>query len=405
MVCICRKWLQQLWNWIGQTSGENGEQQLQQKQQQQHVWKQQQHLAPKGQDALLPFVGLPIVPLCDGGLAPLTPSHSCTLVNIRSGKAGLADASFLTTLQALGLEVLDDDSFSLPLRDRQQQKDKLLLVPGYCHSGDAAGILNALRIVALQSLTRPPASAATAATTSRATTTVFVPNRVLNEAEVLEVRLMFSRRMESLTVNQRRSLRATLLKDSELSQSMKNGGRSSDGITLKQILTWLPIYESAASAVLNDGAQSAVLALSSTQSVPTGYILPPFQDLAGALCVRKSLSELVSYFVAPQRIDPKVLSAKFLSNRHSAESRVLINFLGVSEMQPSEAYRFHILPTIAAHEPSLRDSVVLQMLHNLPNLIQNDKSFQEFVAQVSFLPNVKVRVRLRTEERTESRVR
>lgn len=348
-------------------------------------------MAPKGQDALLPFIGLPIVPLCSGRLASLSPSHSCTLLNLRSGKAGPMEASFRNTLQALGLELVDDDSFSLPLRDRQQQKDKLLLVPGYCHSGDAAGILAALRIVALQSLARPSPTAAAVAGGGR-TNAVLAPNRVLNMNEVLEVRLMFAGRMAGLTVKQRRALRGFLLKDPELPQTIKDGGRSSDGVTLKQILSWLPLYESAASAVSNDASESAVLAaLSSTQSLAIGHTLPPFQDLAGPLCAQNTSSDLVSFYMAPNRIEPKVLSAKFLANRHSAESRVMRDHLGVGEMQPTEAYQFYILPTIASHEPALRDAVVLQMLQNLPNLIQTDKSFQDFLGQVSFLPNRRVR--------------
>lgn len=370
----CREWLQQLWNWLGKSPGQ-----------------QQQQFMCKGQNPLQMFICLPIVPLVGGCLAPLTLVHSCTLVSVWAHRVGSSNGDLHKALQALGLELVDSNSFNLLAQNMLQQEGEILLVPEYCHPGDPVGVLTALKIVALQSLAVSPQRAAAPGSVDRAAATLPGRNQPLDESEVLEVRQMFARRMAGLTVSQRRILRVFLLQDAGLSQTLRDQAQSSDSVTFQQVLTWIPFYEGAASVSVNNAFESAVRSELSLE-LPSSSIntLPSFQDLAGPLCVQQPSTCLVTYYIAREVISTRALPSQFLADVQTAETQFMLEHLGVKEMQPTDVYRLFILPNIAFYEPGLRDQVVLQMLLDLPNLIQGDADFEGFLRHVSFLPNRRV---------------
>lgn len=371
---IHREWLQQLWNWLGKMSGQQ---------------QQQQHVVCKGKGHLQLFVGLPIVPLVGGCLAPLTPVQSCTLVSVSAHRVGSSDCELHHALQALGLELVDSNSFNLLNQNMPQQEEEIWLVPEYCHPRDPVGVLTALRIVALQTLAASLQNASEPGTVGRTAATLLARNQPLSESEVLEVRHMFVGRMAGLTVSQRRILRGFLLQDAGLSETMRDQAESSQSVTFQQVLTWLPFYEGAALVCMNDAFESAVQSAIPLEILPSST-LPCFQDLAGPLYVSHSSTCVPCYYIAPEAISAAALPPQFVADIQTAETQFMLEHLGVKEMQATDVYRLYILPNITSYEPGLRDQVVLHMLLNLPNLIQADANFEGFLRHVSFLPNRRV---------------
>ncbi|KAK9808692.1 hypothetical protein WJX72_002029 [[Myrmecia] bisecta] len=91
-------------------------------------------------------------------------------------------------------------------------------------------------------------------------------------------------------------------------------------------------------------------------------------------------------YLAPAGVQEEVLDGKFLVVDGEAERQTLTAVLGVQQLARVEYYRDHILPRIGQLAPPLRDTVMLDLLHQLSSLLDEDASFAAALRSMCFVP-------------------
>lgn len=298
--------------------------------------------------ALHLFVGFPIVPVTGNKLATLQHLQSSNIVAATSEWT----PDLQRVLQALDCEILDTSGrFVLPQ------------LPEFVHAGSGPGILNclttALRIAPSQDSDRTH-SAKGALSNSRSS--VLKSTTCLQQPD--------ASRVESLATADKVLLRRLLLQERWFAiQAQKDRGLTSAAL---QLLKQLPIYESAAAPMLSaDSEQSPVQAESSADSN------------SQAMFVNLSCT----CYIAPPDIHPAVLDHSFIKAEGDGARKVLTKVLGVVNLTSAAIYKQFILPQLSSYPPAVRNAAMLQMLHNLPTLLQQDKGMQVVLQDTAFVPN------------------
>jgi sacsin len=365
----CREWLQLLWQWL------------------------QAH-AP-----LAPFVGLPLLPIDGGRLAPLgdisassavLPPSATALQAMEAGTpaahahatpaaamAAAADgprqaagepaaAQLSGLLTQLGLALVDTHAFELPLQ---------LLLRSHVHRFDGPGLLAALfnasaatqKVQAHTPQTASPQPAAgdgstpggaAAAPSSQGSARSGGPLSVVMAARVsalvAEDKMLLRRVLAS-----ERCMTALQLQQQQAGQAGSSGAH--DPRILLQLLASLPIYTSGRGYAHPPAATALAspVAAAVAGAPPQQQQQPQFMALVGNCCL------------VPPGVDPRVvgaLSSGFVVAGSEGEAKVLSQYLGVMAPPAAEVYRSHVLPSLASLPPHLRDMAVRGLLLVLPQL-------------------------------------
>ncbi|EFJ44918.1 hypothetical protein VOLCADRAFT_118510 [Volvox carteri f. nagariensis] len=382
---VDREWLQLLWRWLA-THG-----------------------------SLPCFVGLPLLPILGGRLAPFADAASSIsvlppaevvqraaagaggrVVSTADGGVGAAAdraAQLAELLTQLGLQIVDLETFpDLPVSE--------LLRGGHVHRCDGPGILAALQRL----------SAATHHPQAGRTTQAPVPQPAgggppidgVGEQPASDgngrgrpvLSAGLAARVTALAAADKHLLRSILLTEDCLtaltasgpSRSATSAGKpalpQAEARGLLQLLAALPIYESAKGA---GAAATAAAAAGSSGGSGLQAAEPVFMALhgSGGTC-----------FLAPHGVDVRVLGSLhgsiFVVAASEAEGRLMVTYLGVRAITAAEAFRHHVLPGLVLLPGELRNATVLDMLRGLPQLSAQDRGFGAWLAQVPFVPNNKV---------------
>ncbi|KXZ55127.1 hypothetical protein GPECTOR_3g279 [Gonium pectorale] len=355
------------------------------------------------------FLGMPLLPILGGRLAPLAdysastailPPPASFLLTVRPSaayettlpggggalpppEAAEAEpaAQLSDVLTQLGLQIVDTAHFpDLPVPE--------LLRGGHLHACDGPGVLAALQRLSL----------AIAQRQGRAS----VGGSGLTEggggggSAAGGLPLGFAARISALPPSDKRLLRSLLLTEDclgVLSGAPQRAGGSaacaparlppSEARSLLQLLAALPIFEAAAAPVAAASSGAGV----GGAAAPEPRFVPLLAAGGGG-----------GVMLAPPGVDARILgslSGVFVLAGSEAEGRLLVAHLGVRPVSAAEAYRrvataaSHVLPVLSSLPPELRDAAVLGVLRGLPQLGAQDRSFAAWLAQVPFVPNNK----------------
>ncbi|GLC59948.1 hypothetical protein PLESTB_001557000 [Pleodorina starrii] len=373
---VDRDWLQLLWRWLAT------------------------------HEPLSCFLGLPLLPILGGRLAPLADAASCTAIlppspeGPRQASAAAAEggggggggaaaaaaadpaAQLSELLTQLGLQILDLVSFSeLPVGD--------LIRGSHVHRCDGPGILAALQRLSAATQQHPQAGRATGSAAAAAAGSADGADEGAARGGRSVLSAGLTARVAALAAADKRLLRSGLLTEECLTAlaaaaagQFRGGGGGAAGRpppsqaearALVQLLAALPIYESARGAAAGGGGAMAAAAAAAE---------PRFMSLYGS----------GTCFLAPAGVDVRVLgavSSGFVVATSEAEGRLMVSYLGVRAVTAAETYRSHVLPALASLPAELRNAAVLGVLRGLPQLSSQDRGFGAWLAQVPFVPNNK----------------
>lgn len=89
----------------------------------------------------------------------------------------------------------------------------------------------------------------------------------------------------------------------------------------------------------------------------------------------------------PVDIPEYFLGGEFVMCSLHSEEDILTRFYGIDRMQKTYFYKNHIFNRLNELEPGSRDSIMLSILNELPQLCVSDSSFKEFLRSLEFVPN------------------
>ncbi|XP_075490038.1 uncharacterized protein LOC142528761 isoform X2 [Primulina tabacum] len=79
---------------------------------------------------------------------------------------------------------------------------------------------------------------------------------------------------------------------------------------------------------------------------------------------------------------------EFLCNLSNTEEEILRRYYGIERMKKTQFYKLHVLNSIKNLNIDVRDSVMLSILQDLPQLCVEDESFKEILMTFAFVPTV-----------------
>ncbi|KAH7692178.1 sacsin protein [Dioscorea alata] len=91
-------------------------------------------------------------------------------------------------------------------------------------------------------------------------------------------------------------------------------------------------------------------------------------------------------YLPPVGIPDHLLDGEFLFCTSASEEAILAKFYGIEHMQKTTFYRQKILNRLDELQPQVRDSVMLSILQDLPQLAVEDSSFKEYLRIMKFVP-------------------
>lgn len=116
--------------------------------------------------------------------------------------------------------------------------------------------------------------------------------------------------------------------------------------------------------------------------------LPIFKLYGGTTPESTQYSDLLHpmKYLAPLECPECLLNGEFLYSLVYSEEQVLNRFYGIKRMPKAELYKQHLFNQIGDLEASVRDSVMLSILKELPQLCTQDASFKEKLSNLDFIP-------------------
>ncbi|CDP11009.1 unnamed protein product [Coffea canephora] len=91
-------------------------------------------------------------------------------------------------------------------------------------------------------------------------------------------------------------------------------------------------------------------------------------------------------YLPPLDCPENLLSNEFVSSLSSTEEEVLNRYHGIQRMSKAQFYSQHVLNRVRELETDVRDSIMLSILKQLPQLGVEDASFREHLSNLEFLP-------------------
>ncbi|XP_051132159.1 uncharacterized protein LOC127252147 isoform X2 [Andrographis paniculata] len=116
--------------------------------------------------------------------------------------------------------------------------------------------------------------------------------------------------------------------------------------------------------------------------------LPIYRVYDGESAESFKYSDLVNprKFLPPLNCPECLLSSEFIYNLSSTEEELLMRYYGVERMRKTQFYKLHVLNRIRQLETDVRNSVMISVLQELPQLCAEDVSFRESLKILEFVP-------------------
>ncbi|KAK4397028.1 Sacsin [Sesamum angolense] len=118
--------------------------------------------------------------------------------------------------------------------------------------------------------------------------------------------------------------------------------------------------------------------------------LPIYRVYDGESTDNSKYSDLVNprKFLPPIDCPECLFTSEFIYNLSNTEEELLRRFYGVERMRKTEFYKLHVLNRIEELETDVRDSIMISVLQELPQLCVEDASFREILRNLEFLPTI-----------------
>ncbi|XP_029123505.1 uncharacterized protein [Elaeis guineensis] len=118
--------------------------------------------------------------------------------------------------------------------------------------------------------------------------------------------------------------------------------------------------------------------------------LPIFQVYAGAHTHTLQFSDLESFkkYLPPVGIPENLLGGEFILCTSRNEEDILMRYYGIERMRKTTFYKQNVIDRVVKLEPEVRDTVMLSILQDLPQLCLEDSSFKELLKRLTFVPTI-----------------
>ncbi|TQD90400.1 hypothetical protein C1H46_024037 [Malus baccata] len=93
-------------------------------------------------------------------------------------------------------------------------------------------------------------------------------------------------------------------------------------------------------------------------------------------------------YLPPLDIPEFFLGAEFLVSSSDVEVDILLRYFGIERMGKAHFYKQQVLNRVGELLPEVRDSIVLSILQNLPQLCVEDVSFRDYLRNLEFIPTL-----------------
>ncbi|KAK9106331.1 hypothetical protein Syun_022342 [Stephania yunnanensis] len=116
--------------------------------------------------------------------------------------------------------------------------------------------------------------------------------------------------------------------------------------------------------------------------------LPIYTVYSGGSIHVGDFSDLISpqKYLPPLGVPEHLLGNNFVKSISKWEEDILVRYYGIERMGKACFYRNHVMIIIHELQPEIRDTVMLSVLHDLPQLCLEDASFRESLRKLEFVP-------------------
>lgn len=115
--------------------------------------------------------------------------------------------------------------------------------------------------------------------------------------------------------------------------------------------------------------------------------IPIFQVYAGgAHSLQFSDLENFKKYLPPVGIPENLLGREFILCTSQNEEDILMRYYGIERMSKTTFYKQNVIDRVVKLEPEVRDTVMLSILQDLPQLCLEDSSFKEDLKRLTFVP-------------------
>lgn len=98
--------------------------------------------------------------------------------------------------------------------------------------------------------------------------------------------------------------------------------------------------------------------------------------------------EMPKKYLPPLDVDVYFLGGEFISRSSNFEEEILVRYYGIERMGKTHFYKENVLNRISELEPDVRNTVMISILHDLPQLSLEDSTFKEFLKKLEFVPTL-----------------
>ncbi|KAL5721483.1 hypothetical protein ACHQM5_005125 [Ranunculus cassubicifolius] len=115
----------------------------------------------------------------------------------------------------------------------------------------------------------------------------------------------------------------------------------------------------------------------------------PIYDVYSAEATHTSVfSDLVHprKHLPPFNVPDYLLGGEFIRSSYSTEEEILLRYYGIERMGKASFYKKQVLNRIHNLQPELRDTIMISILHDLPQLCVEDASLRDALKQLEFVP-------------------
>lgn len=118
--------------------------------------------------------------------------------------------------------------------------------------------------------------------------------------------------------------------------------------------------------------------------------LPIYRTYGGGLSHSFHFSDLLNppKFLPPSNIPEYFFSDELIYSSSYSEEEILQRYYGIDRMRKTTFYKKSVLNRVSDLAPEVRDSVMLNILHDLPQLSLDDVSFKEQLKILEFVPTI-----------------
>lgn len=93
-------------------------------------------------------------------------------------------------------------------------------------------------------------------------------------------------------------------------------------------------------------------------------------------------------YLPPLNVPKCLLSGEFISCS-SVEEEIFLRYFGIMRMRKAFFYKQHVFNRVRVIQPEVRDSTMLSILQDLPQLCADDASFREVMRNLEFIPTLR----------------